>query len=179
VKNDSKISLILYGNFKMENGLWSEWYSYAKNLLIKLSLKPNYCEIIGDAFKAGKLLKEDRAAERIKKSINKGEVISLIGLDVLPDNFSSAFDYIAFATMGTKKSSQFIMFSLPEEMNEYIDFDAVISELKRFIDITSGEIFVMKRKDNPYFYAMKANPPSSFKSLKIINVINPERLNFI
>jgi hypothetical protein len=172
VKNDSKISLILYGNLKMENNFWSNWYSFAKDLLIKLSLEPNYCEIVGDTFKAGKLLKEDRVEERIKKSINKGEAISLIGLDVLPDNFSSAFDYIAFATMGTKKSSQFVMLSLPEEMNEYVDFDAIISGLKRFIDITSGEIFVMRRKDNPYFYAMKANPPSSFKSLKVINVIN-------
>jgi hypothetical protein len=171
VKNDSKISLVLYGNLLNEKQLWTDWYEYAKSFLMNLSLQANFCEIIGDAFKSGKLLKADKCEAKIQKSLNKGEKISLIGLDVLPDDFGSAFEYIAFAKMGIKNNLQYIAISLPLETKDSIDFNTLIDSLKKFIVITSGEIFEMNRKDNPYFYVMKANPPSSFKSLKIIKTI--------
>lgn len=122
MKSDIKISLILYGDIKNKNDLWNEWYDFSKKFLGELSLKPNFCEVIGNEFKSGKLLKENRCEKRVKKSLSKGETISLIGFDVLPDNFTSAFDYIVFIKMGIKKDIQYIMISLPNEMEKSLDF---------------------------------------------------------
>lgn len=129
-------------------------------------------EILGN--KAGDinvLEKEEKCQGKIKKSVEKGEKISLVGLDVLPEDFGSAFEYIAYAKMGIKNDLNYIAISFPSALKESIDFDMTIEELKRFISITSGEIFEMNRRDNPYFYVMRANQASSFKSLNIIKTI--------
>ncbi|UOY94193.1 hypothetical protein MUG87_08875 [Ectobacillus sp. JY-23] len=166
----NKISIVLYGEIlEKDSKHWWEWYEWCKNFGTRLGYTPNYIGIRGESFKSGKVLKLNRVEKRFKKSIEQNEYVENLDLYALPEEFSQAvFDYRTHMCINRISDEHIILITLPSKEFENINLDTIINDMKRFMDITKGEVFEMSVLNCPYFYAMKVNSPSDYETLKII-----------
>lgn len=103
-----------------------------------------------------------RKIENIKV---KSDTITGVSLMVLPEKYSSAsFDYVI--SLSRNANYVTLIANLDYKMN--IDETVIIDFLQRNIVADNGEIYEMDIYDCPEFYAGKANPKESFKSLTIL-----------
>jgi hypothetical protein len=162
-------SIVLYGKIDKTPNVLSNLYEYGKGIFHTSGLEITHLGITGSSFTGGKVTTYKRTERRLIDSIKGGEIISNITLYSLPENFhQAAFDYLMTFSINVRKDEHFIHLCMLSKISKVINKSKVISELKGFIDFNSGEVFQMNVADTPYFYAAKANPPASFRSLKVI-----------
>jgi hypothetical protein len=114
---------------------------------------------------SGKTMTLKRSEKKLLKSIDEGDDIKWIEVYSLPDDFRQAsFDYDVFLI------KDFEQVTLVTNKTDFTNADeeVLINLLKQHIAFKNGEIYEMGRDECPLFYALKANPPSSFKTLNII-----------
>jgi hypothetical protein len=158
-------SITLYGEVQVDKASWAFWYESAKNIVRSLGYEPNYFAVKSNTMNSGKIMTLKRSEKKLLKNIEVGDDIKWIELYSLPDDYRQAsFDYnvflikdIAQVTLVTNKTD---FINADEEM--------LLSSLKQHIAFETGEIYEMGRDECPLFYALKANPISSFKTLNVI-----------
>lgn len=170
-KSNNKVSIVLYGNVVNTSSYWHEWYLFAKQIIHDLGYTSNYLGVKGESFKSGKYLTIGRTENRLIRAIESKEKIDYITVLSLPDNFKQAvFDYYIELSRICCKDRKSIFVSMDESVYERLseNVDDFIEQLKIHIDFECGQLFQLQRKESAFFYAMKANSPSYYKSLKII-----------
>ncbi len=162
------ISITFNGEVDKDNAKWMQWYNDAKRIIMLLGYEPTHVGIDSTSLTSGKVMMLRKSEKKIINSIESGDKIKYISMFSLPDDYKSAsFDYNVllarddgYVTLIIKKSDYY---NIQEE--------TIISILRKYIDVKSGEVYEMDRTEFPLFYAAKDNPASSFKTLKIIKEI--------
>lgn len=167
--SDQTLRIItLYGDIKTNDDKWGLWYNDAKNIVKLLGYEPNYFSIDSTTFKSGKVMSLKRSEKKLLKSIDAGDEIRWITIYSLPIDYRVAsFDYDVLLIRGTEHVSLLANVSDFKNTNE----EMLLDSLKQHIAFKYGEIYDMDRDECPLIYASKANPPSSFKTLKVIKNI--------
>lgn len=162
------ISITFNGRINTDNDKWIEWYNDAKKIINLFGYEASHVGIESTKLKLGKVMKLPRNEKKIISAIESGEEVKYISIFSLPKDYESAsFDYNVllvrdydYITITTNKSDFY-----------NVDEEIIIKILKKHIEEGLGEIYEMDREEFPLIYAVKANPISSFKSLKIIKKI--------
>lgn len=147
---------------------WEQWKNDALMICNELGYMANYYDIGLSGKLSGKarsISGIQRKMENIKK---KNDVISGMSIMVLPEDYSSAsFDYI----ITLSRNANYITLIINQDYRMCIDESIIIDMLRKNIVADSGEVYEMDIYDCPEFYAGKANPKESFKSLKKVEAL--------
>lgn len=99
------------------------------------------------------------------KTMENGDDIKWLALYSLSSDYSiAAFDYDILLIRNT---DQITLISNATSFNS-VDENVILKLLKEHIVFKEGKIYEMDRDECPLIYASKANPASSFATLKII-----------
>jgi len=173
VKKDIiKSCITLYGGIEDASAKWWDWYEFSKSLTQKLGFSPNYVGASSKTFKSDKISTIQKAESKLKKAVEGGEKFQSLEVYALPDEFKqAAFDYNTYIVRYKGFQPHHITLAMPQETFNSLKVDEIVQALKEYIDFVSGEIYEISVFESPFFYASKANPPSYFKSLKVIREI--------
>lgn len=151
------------------NSKWMEWYNDAKKIINLLGYNCSHVGIKSTKLKSGKVMILPKNEKKITSAIESGEEIKYISIFSLPEDFKSAsFDYNVLLV----RDYDYVTIVVNKSDFYNIDGEILIKTLKKYAGESSGEIYEMDRYEFPLSYAVKANPPSFFKSLKIIKKID-------
>jgi len=168
---DLRTSITLYGKIEDDVMQWWEWFLFSKELTSKLGYIPNYVGITSKScFKSGKILELNRASKRLDKSVKENEEINSIDLYSLPEKFKqAAFDYFtSMVRYAGPHDPQHITISIPSKDFYHLEDENTIERLKQFIIFSTGQIYELSSSESPIFYASRVNPPSYYKTLKLL-----------
>ncbi|HML35657.1 hypothetical protein [Sporomusa sphaeroides] len=164
----STTTILLQGEIYTGVDEWLKWYEFTLDEAVKLGFTPNYLGVTGEQFKSSKLTTVKRKDAVLREAIKRGDKITSISIYSLPSNFkTAAFDYELYLSRATNLGCPRIMLTISTEAFSKIDYANMIEKLKKHICFVSGQVFEIVGED-PLIYAIKANPPSSFKTLRII-----------
>jgi hypothetical protein len=164
----STTTILLHGEVCTGVDEWLKWYEFTLHEAVNIGFAPNYLGVTGEGVKSSKLSPVKRKDVVLRESIRRGDKITSISIYSLPPNFkTAAFDYELYLSRATNLGCQRIMLTLSTEAFSRIDYEDMIEKLKKHICFVGGQIFEMVGED-PLIYAIKANSPSSFNSLRVI-----------
>lgn len=166
---DMTTTILLYGHITTGSSEWLKWYDYAIQQIKSIGFVPNYIGVKGESFNSTKLTTIKRTEAKLKESFQRNEIINRISLYSLPDNFkTAAFDYAVYLSRDTDKGENAnVMMTVSSSTFSQLNHQSIVDNLKSHIQFSSGQIFEMVGED-PLIYALKANPPTSFKTLRVI-----------
>lgn len=174
VKDDkNKVTVTLYGDILDEPEQWWKWFLLLSKFSVdNLSLPLNHMAVTSNkSFKSGKINLIEKVENKFKKAVEESEIISSIELYSLPSEFKqAAFDHNTFMVRYKGRRASHITYTFSKSDFEQININQLIEISKPFIGFSHGEIFEMSVLESPIFYASKANPASSFKTLNILEV---------
>ncbi|WP_145331965.1 hypothetical protein [Paenibacillus xylanexedens] len=172
-------SIVLYGKIETDDmSQWQAFYHLSKQIITNLNLEPNYIGISGDFFSSKKIKTLARMEMKLLKSFGDGRDIESLEIYALPENFTvAAFDYDMYISRSKHVAFDYIIATLTSEAYQNVDQEKLVRLLKRCINFDSGEIFELSYLESPVIYATKANAPSSFKTLRILeNLANLDKV---
>ncbi len=145
---------------------WDQWIEGAKEIYALLNIEPTNC-FVSAVGKNGGLIKYKSLTNKIQRIKSKNEVIDIISIYCLPNNYTSLiFDYIVTLECGT--GITFLSFNEKYISIKNLDENKIVHILKRMVPDGKGEIFLMENDECPGLYALKANTPDDYKTLKVI-----------
>ena len=147
---------------------WEQWIRDAFSICSMLGYEANYYDMGTVSKRAGKAHSISGIQRKITNIKKSNDIITGISIMVLPDEYSSvAFDYV----ISLSRNANYITLIINEDYIMNLDEVAIINILKGNIVASGGEVYTMDIYDCPEFYAGKANPKETFKSLKVIKVL--------
>jgi hypothetical protein len=171
MKKDLRTSITLYGKIENNAIQWWEWFLFSKELTNRLGYTPNYVGVTSKScFKSGKILEINRASKRLDKSLKENEEISSIEIYSLPEKFKqAAFDHFtSMVRYAGPHDPQQITITVSSKDFYYLEDEKIIEKLKHFIIFSTGQIYELSASESPFFYASRVNPPSYYKTLKLL-----------
>lgn len=163
------ISITIYGEWFCDDLKWYEWYEDAKKTIELLGYECNYVGTRTSKLNSGKVMKLSGNEKKVLNEIKSGQEIKYISMFSLPEDFKSAsFDYNVMIV----RNSSFITLIVNKDDFNKIDKKNTLQRLSKYVSNGIVEIYEMDRYESPLIYASKANPISSFKTLKIIKDIS-------
>ncbi|MHA7965855.1 hypothetical protein ACX93W_17175 [Paenibacillus sp. CAU 1782] len=168
IKNKKTMNLVIYGPINASSAGIGDWYELMVNESKELGFPANYVGIIGSSFKSGKLMTIRRMEKKLKAALNDGEDLECLSVYSLPDGFKqAAFDYDTFMCMHREAGA--MICSVPEQSFSHLDVERFINQMRKFMTCLNGEIFELAGEESSILYALKANEPSDYKSLKVLS----------
>jgi hypothetical protein len=169
LSDETLISITLYGEIKENRKKWINWYEDAKKIVKSLGYEPNYFSVESSALKFGEVMELEKNEKKLLKAIEAEDKIEWIAVYSLPLDYSSAsFDYDVLLA----RTNEYVTFITNISDFNKINEEFLVSSLKKYILCKEGEIYEMDRDESPLIYASKANPPSSFSTLKVIKKLS-------
>ncbi|MFZ5968227.1 MAG: hypothetical protein ACOYVK_13770 [Bacillota bacterium] len=165
---NATISITFNGHVDDDNNKWIEWYNEGKKIISLFGYEPNHIGITSTSLKSGKVMTLKRNEKKLVNAIENGDVVKSISIFSLEDNYKSAsFDYNVLLV----RNSDYVTLIVNKSDFYKVDEDVLGDSLRKYINATYAEIYEMDRYEFPLIYATKANPATSFKTLKIIKKI--------
>jgi hypothetical protein len=169
IKDEMRISIVVYGEIESGPAKWWEWYLYARAFNARIGRNPDFAGITGDSFQVGRVLTLAGADKELKKSVERGDRFQYISLYAMPEHSRQAgFDHLTYMLRTCFSQPNRILVTLFQEDYLKLNADQVIGELKQFIRFSSGQVFEMAISESPFGYVMQAHPAAHYKTLKII-----------
>ena len=157
------VSITLNG--VVDESKWLDWISDAKGIFEMFGYRVTHIGIQSQKFTSGKIMSMAKQEKKIFDALMLGDFVRSISLFALPENYKSAsFDYEMMIVCNQTYISLIVNKSKYQEEYE----KNILNILSNYIDAQKTEIYEMDKSESPLIYALKANPISSFKTLKII-----------
>lgn len=166
-----KTSITLYGQIEENDTLWLDWYNYAKSLTEQLGYNANYIGVRSKSFHSGKVLTLKRSENKLIRVLESGEESKSLDVYSLHDNFvQAAFDYYTYFSRVKDFEKNNVTITMSQEKFCEINVEEIITELKKFISFSHGEIYELDYTECPIFYICNDSPNREFKNYKLLRV---------
>lgn len=162
-------NLVLRGKCSTDATVWMAWLDTIDQSALSFGLRLTHLGVSGEGFTSGKALTYVRAANRVRKSLAFGQLVSGIGGFAMPEHYDTvAFDYDGY--MARSSEHEFTLISVVGPAGALL-----VSEearwrnlLEKYCLAEEGEIYTMEQCESSAFYASGATPRESYRSLEVL-----------
>ena len=141
------------GKFKGNNKEMKEAYFYAKEMMTKYDLKPQYIGVIGEKGWTGdKLLTIKRKEKQLLEDLEKDIIIKNIGLETKEMEGKEIINDKSFFLI--EKEDGTIAFWTNTNIEE-VNFEEILEEMKKYVEPGIEEIFDWESEASPLKYILE------------------------
>lgn len=164
-------SVAVYGSFRESNKDMLDWFSYAYELMKRLSNNPIYVGIKAKDY-GNKIQHLNRMMlDKIKKNLDEGLNFESIGLYSLPDTYKqAAFDYDIYFSRTANERIKFVQATVRKDLfDENLSVENEIDHLSKYIIKEDYLAFEMNSNEFPPKFIMSRGKDSKYNSLELIH----------